>query len=431
MAGVQLSGRMDAEEHLDDIIVTENDIPTGAIWNEQNYQGSALMLNTFVRGGKITLMLDYDKDIYTAEEAESFIRGVTDSLSEISEYLETASPKLTPSDLGELEWSMEEFEAVRAGFAADNVAIQRILPLSGMQEAMLLKHMAEPDSFAYRLVFVKVSDKSGYLITVSHHIIQDGWSMQLYMEDLWDSLAASKEGRILPETDNINGVYEQAVRELSHKDRDKALNYWSALLSDYETRGEIPSFGEVPPAERTDDEDTTLLSAKETEEFSKLCMQSGATLSNGIELAWRKELLDINENSRHAQHSSFSFDASLDDLLCPVAFGGSVHILGDEIRKDMTEMVRYFSDNDITGLTMPTQMGMAMLDQFPEMKVKFLILSVSDKSLSLIWQVYLLLLTKPEHPCILLYIVYSQSVSHFVEIHIIGMSQRFSEINPS
>lgn len=91
-------------------------------------------------------------------------------------------------------------------------------------------------------------------------------------------------------------------------------------------------------------------------------------------LAWRQELVAIDENSRHAQHASFSFDASLDDLLCPLAFGGSVHILGDELRKDLAGMERYFREQGIMGLTMSTQIGMAMIDQFPNMKLKFLMM---------------------------------------------------------
>ena len=42
----------------------------------------------------------------------------------------------------------------------------------------------------------------------------------------------------------------------------------------------------MPADERGADEDTTVLTLKETEELGELCMRSGATLSNGIELAW-------------------------------------------------------------------------------------------------------------------------------------------------
>ena len=91
-------------------------------------------------------------------------------------------------------------------------------------------------------------------------------------------------------------------------------------------------------------------------------------------LAWTRELLKIREGSRHGQYSSFSFDASLVDLLCPIAFGGTVYILGDDLRKDMNEMVRYFREEAINGLTMPTQMGMVLLEQFPDLPLEYMLM---------------------------------------------------------
>ena len=91
-------------------------------------------------------------------------------------------------------------------------------------------------------------------------------------------------------------------------------------------------------------------------------------------LAWTRQLLKIGENSRHGHYSSFSFDASVVDLLCPIAFGGMVHILGDELRKDMNEMARYFHEHAINSITMPTQMGMALLEQFPDLPLECMLL---------------------------------------------------------
>ena len=91
-------------------------------------------------------------------------------------------------------------------------------------------------------------------------------------------------------------------------------------------------------------------------------------------LAWTGQLLKIGENSRHGHYSSFSFDASVVDLLCPVAYGGMVHILGDELRKDMNEMARYFQEQAINSITMPTQMGMALLEQFPDLPLECMLL---------------------------------------------------------
>ena len=81
-------------------------------------------------------------------------------------------------------------------------------------------------------------------------------------------------------------------------------------------------------------------------------------------LAWRIHDLKFTPESRNAQHASFSFDASLDDLLCPLAAGGSVYIMPEEIRKDVNAMCQYLFDNGITGMTLSTQLGMTMLGLF-------------------------------------------------------------------
>ncbi len=368
-------GEMDAEEQEGCFFRQEDGISSGPIWDEKNYQGSALLINAFVQRGQLTLTLDYDREVYSAGQAESFARQVTEKLAEAAECLRDAEEKVTASDLGETEWSPEEFEAVRAEFAGRGETIQRILPMSGMQEAMLLKHLTAPESPAYRLVFIyrcewlpgedslnrafrrllekhevlrsaivhegvsvnrqvitdripeveildysssqtpdrlvlslrrellrkgfdlqrkplfrlifiRDSENSGYLMTVSHHIIQDGWSMQLYMDDLKAMLEAERQGQPLPEAESNPGAYERAVRELARKDRKTALAYWKELLSGYETKAEIPSYGEVPEEAREDDEMEIAVSASVTEKLNALCTDEEATISNGIELIW-------------------------------------------------------------------------------------------------------------------------------------------------
>lgn len=90
--------------------------------------------------------------------------------------------------------------------------------------------------------------------------------------------------------------------------------------------------------------------------------------------AWRLDQLHITTESKNAQHASFSFDASLDDLLCPLAAGGEVHILSDKLRLDMDGMRNYFKENGITGLTMSTQMGMAMLNAYNDLPLSYLMM---------------------------------------------------------
>ena len=91
-------------------------------------------------------------------------------------------------------------------------------------------------------------------------------------------------------------------------------------------------------------------------------------------LTWRKAELGLDSNSHLACHASFSFDASLDDLFSPLAAGGTCYIMPEEIRKDMKLMRSYIVENGITGMTMSTQLGMAMLNEYPDLPLQFLMM---------------------------------------------------------
>ena len=368
-------GETDAEKSGSRHFIQQSEISPGEIWAQENYEGPALQMNSYIQNGVFTLTLDYDRREYTRAQAETYVKKLFDRLSETAEYLATAENTVTPSDLGETQWSREEFEAVLSDFARRGETVERIIPLSGMQEAMLLKNISEPESFAYRLVFIYETDvsptekqlrraldrlavkhevlrsaivyenvsvhrqvitdrmpsltmvdisrspspesivlsmregllknafdlqkkplfgvvcaKAGggkcYILTISHHIIQDGWSMQIYMNDFKTFLKQELDGVEYHIEKITDGSYERAIRELAQKDRKIALSYWAELLSDYDICAVIPSCGIVAEQDRSRDELSIEIDAKNTEAFSALCRDSQATISNGIELAW-------------------------------------------------------------------------------------------------------------------------------------------------
>ena len=65
---------------------------------------------------------------------------------------EAADADVSVPDSGETEWRAGEFQSIAAEFTARGERIQRVYPLTPMQEGMLLEHVAHPESRAYRLV---------------------------------------------------------------------------------------------------------------------------------------------------------------------------------------------------------------------------------------------------------------------------------------
>lgn len=79
-------------------------------------------------------------------------------------------------------------------------------------------------------------------------------------------------------------------------------------------------------------------------------------------IAWNCREFGLAPGKRNVHHPSFSFDASTFDLFYPLAAGAEVHIFDELIRKDLDAMVQYIKDQKITGMTMSTALGMALLN---------------------------------------------------------------------
>ena len=89
--------------------------------------------------------------------------------------------------------------------------------------------------------------------------------------------------------------------------------------------------------------------------------------------AWTVEMLKLGPTSRIVTHPSFSFDASVIDLFPALAAGGELHIYSEEIRKDLPGMRDYIVSHGITGGCMSTQIGMTLLDTYPDLPLDYLV----------------------------------------------------------
>lgn len=79
------------------------------------------------------------------------------------------------------------------------------------------------------------------------------------------------------------------------------------------------------------------------------------------------------ENSRICCHSSFSFDASIEDLYPVLTVGGTLYTVPQDARKDMELLHKFIIDNGITGGCYTTQLGIMLLQQYPDLPVDYLV----------------------------------------------------------
>lgn len=91
-------------------------------------------------------------------------------------------------------------------------------------------------------------------------------------------------------------------------------------------------------------------------------------------LAWQINDFDLDGSEIHAEHASFSFDASVIDIYTPLVTGASVHIFDEVVRKDLDLTYQYIVEHKITNTCMSTQIGMSMINLHPDVPLKFIVI---------------------------------------------------------
>ena len=412
MIGFNYLGETDAAREASGYFAPAAGFDTGLSMDPRNAFGPDLSLNLMISGGRLVISAGYSVDRYDESQIQTFLDDLPAQLAAIGRCMreEKALP-LLPSDVGETEWSVDEFRAVERQFAARGERIRRVYPLLPLQQGMLLAHTQDPEAWGYRLVSIyalnrlptgrqvrsaleklaqrhevlrtaiiyknvsvprqaicdrplgfaemdlsgapdqeaairrvreellthgfdlqdkplfqvvlaKTSENSCYLVTAVHHIIVDGWCIKDYMNDLFGLIAEALTGRrLLAPSEDMPGSYEAAVREILGRDRDAALKYWGGLLSDYQARAEIPSYGRVPEAERSEASDIrAAIDRQTTDALLALCMSEQATLSVAAEMVWGLVLQTYN----HTRDVVFTKVVSGRD----VSAGSAEHIVG-------------------------------------------------------------------------------------------------------
>ena len=91
-------------------------------------------------------------------------------------------------------------------------------------------------------------------------------------------------------------------------------------------------------------------------------------------VAWAVGHFGYQEGRRYAHSVIFSFDASVTDIVCPLSVGAELHVLSNELRMDPPRLNDYLRENLIHGVKFPTQLGMLMLNSYPDLSPAFTVL---------------------------------------------------------
>lgn len=80
--------------------------------------------------------------------------------------------------------------------------------------------------------------------------------------------------------------------------------------------------------------------------------------------AWLIPYLGLDNTKRNLAHLTFSFDASILDLLNPLIAGGSIYIVDENTRMNFRLMAQYIEKNKITGFSTSYALGREFLSRF-------------------------------------------------------------------
>jgi amino acid adenylation domain-containing protein len=103
----------------------------------------------------------------------------------------------------------------------------------------------------YRCRLLRLNDQEHLLIIVVHHIVADGWSMELFKKELavhYEAIRADKESLSLPELPVQYGDYAKWQHDsLHHGELKEQLEGWKRHLADAPAVLEIPTDRPRPP----------------------------------------------------------------------------------------------------------------------------------------------------------------------------------------
>lgn len=113
--------------------------------SERNVFGSPITINCSIVKGQLEVSVYYQKPIISKQDAEAIQEQFCHQLEcLVAHCVSQQTSTKTASDYGELEWTDEQFEKIESHYLNKHLDIQRIIPLSPMQEGILYhKRLAE------------------------------------------------------------------------------------------------------------------------------------------------------------------------------------------------------------------------------------------------------------------------------------------------
>ncbi len=111
-------------------------------------------INCGIANGQFVAHFQYDTECWTDEKARQLADAFVEDLARVAaQTAQVTTPEPTASDFGAAGWTEQQLQTVIGHFASRGEQLQRVYPLTPMQEGMLMTWLSDRDTTAYRLLF--------------------------------------------------------------------------------------------------------------------------------------------------------------------------------------------------------------------------------------------------------------------------------------
>jgi amino acid adenylation domain-containing protein/non-ribosomal peptide synthase protein (TIGR01720 family) len=131
-----------------------------------------------------------------------------------------------------------------------------------------------------RMTIIRTAPSRHVLALAVHHLVLDGWSMQLLMREFWSLYARSGDPSELDPTT----PYREYLRWAANQDRDAITAHWASELAELESGTQLASASPATGGERRNV--LRVLPASLTKALIRQARQSGVTVNSAVQVAW-------------------------------------------------------------------------------------------------------------------------------------------------
>lgn len=157
------------------------DMEHGKDMDDKEDKWNKLSIDAYLDSGKLVVNLTYNNGHYTDKYIKSLGTKIKNSISNVIAHCNNdLFYRMTPSDVSELEWNKEEFSETVKKIQTRGGEINKIIPLSHMQQGMLFHKVIDDKSTEYvvqslydtQLTDSKILQKTIKVLLEKHPILQ-------------------------------------------------------------------------------------------------------------------------------------------------------------------------------------------------------------------------------------------------------------------